>query len=269
MKQLDKGGTPGTHEMEQLAAWKSTRGAVIHSVDSVETYSRRAQKVVQGFRQGLYRSDVDFYTGDISKWIAAELARRSGSSIDGTASGPTRPFLNHIILDCPSSHWHFTMASAALHPNGLLVTFHPSISQIHACMQTVRNEKLPLWSEKVLEVSADWTGGREWDVRFVKPRVTMRQERGLEMPPTVDRDTKILDAEVTGSSDVDEETEAAEVSQSDTHIDSDESSSATPLSTTNSLEGGFEIVSRPRAWIRRVGGGFIGVWRKKRPLQEA
>lgn len=72
----------------------------------------------------------------------------------------------------------------ALKPGGSLLVFCPSVTQIIECIKDIKKRKLPLFMEKTVEVgSAIGVGGREWDVRPIKPRALQKSEileAGLE-----------------------------------------------------------------------------------------
>jgi tRNA (adenine57-N1/adenine58-N1)-methyltransferase len=116
--------------------------------------------------------------------------------------------------------------------NGTLITFCPSITQINAGMTFVRQGAVPLFLEKVIEVGGVvGVGGREWDVRPVKPRALLKARTEDIKPSEEPEDALAEDLE--------------DLRQSP---DSDDS--------------GWEMVCRPKVGLRIVGGGFVGVWRK-------
>lgn len=221
------------------------RQAILHTVDVVENNTNHAKKVVRGFRRGMYVGDVDFYTDDVSAWINSESNKRLGVQDENGEFRPRQPFLDHIILDMPGADDHVVTAAAALKPAGLLITFSPSINQIQAIVNLVREKNLPLFSEKYLELATGWSGGRPWDIRAVKPRKVLKQELAAKVQAQLDLILGKADQEDKGS-------KAAE----GTAIDENALDDST----------GWEMVSRPKVGIRVVGGGFVGVWRKKRPL---
>lgn len=136
-----------------LDAWRAARKAVIHTIDVSEKYSKHATKVVQGFRHGMYASNVDFHVGDVSDWVKAELSRRNSDA----------PFLTHAFLDLPSTHTHLSTVASALRTDGTLIVFNPSITQIAECMQKIKQTGLPLYLDQALELGTNGTsGGRDW-----------------------------------------------------------------------------------------------------------
>ncbi|KAI9823913.1 MAG: hypothetical protein M1832_002231 [Thelocarpon impressellum] len=209
------------------AAWARTRNAKIHTVDASAQYSAFAQGVVHGFRQGLYYPHVDFHKGDVSAWLTS-------------SSRPNTTFLAHAILDLPSSHTHLRTVARALHTDGALLAFNPSVSQIGECVRRIRAEKLPLALERVLELgNGGSSGGREWDVRAVRPRALSA--------PTTPR------AEAQADPEADGRYRQLFVEQH-----------TPPRAGPRSADDGWEMVCRPKVGDRVTGGGFLGVWRKMR-----
>ncbi len=197
--------------------WRETRRAVIHTLDCSAKHSEHAQNVVSNYRHGIYSNDIDFHVGSIEEYISGRLEKTCG-----------KPFLDHAILDLPSTHEYMEIVGKALKPNGTLITFCPSITQINACVLLTREKKLPLFIDNTLECLG--VGGREWDVRPVKVRAKAKEEAA-----------KALEDVMAEESD---QTEASDIS-----------ASAAQSNAT-------ELVCRPRAGARVVGGGFIGFWRK-------
>ncbi|GAB7354379.1 hypothetical protein MBLNU459_g4881t1 [Dothideomycetes sp. NU459] len=282
---------PNASPDEPITAWKKTRRAVIHTIDVSSKYSKHASKVVQGFRHGLYSDNVDFHVGDVSKWVTAELLRRSAAATQTTTSttaaeaeshntisttaeeaqGQTaasttadeaqsyaempavaekiesqprpNPFLTCAFLDLPSTHDHLATVASALHTDGVLIVFNPSVTQIAECIQKVKQENLPLFLEQTLELGTNGSsGGREWDVRAVKPRVSKKKDE----PATETAEGMPLDDSTTvesGGEDVGRDSE--QVSNGPAHGQRD-----------------WSLVCRPKVGERVVGGGFLGVFRK-------
>ncbi|RDW71176.1 hypothetical protein BP6252_07739 [Coleophoma cylindrospora] len=217
-------------EAEQAAAteeayknWMHKRRAVIHTLDAAEAHSLHAQRVVRSFRDGIYFPHVDFHVGGIPEYLTSRLADTK------------EPFLEHAILDLPGIHDYLEIVGKALRPNGILITFCPSITQVLSCVHEVKDNKLPFLLEKVLEtgISAG-VGGREWDVRTVRPKALVKAE--------------VAAREQLGDAD-----EALD------SLDEDAQADAEP--TTESSRG-WEAVCRPKVAARVTGGGFVGVWRR-------
>lgn len=227
--------------------WRSNRGAVIHSVDLSAEHSQHAEKIFRGFRQGIYAGDADFYVGDVSEWIDQQSALRGLDSSEQA----DRAFLSHAILDLPDSYKHVAKAASALRSDGVLLVFNPSITQIMACVKLVRDEKLPLVLDRVIELGAGMTGGREWDIRAVKPRALLKREKAEEEALAADVDATLLEPE--GPKD--------RAGDDDGAINGCGKEQVEAVKQGQEITG-WEMICRPRAWARVVGGGFLGVWRK-------
>lgn len=233
--------SPGSCVLQQ---WRNRRGAVVHTVDVSEKHSRHAQKIVYGFRRGMYAGNVDFHVGNVNEWIDHQCTERN----EGRPG--KREFLSHVILDLAASHLYIAKAASVLHIDGTLLVFNPSVTQIVACVELIRDMKLPLALDRVLETGSSMTGGRKWDVCAVKPRALVRaaKERADKMDAVmVESDT----AERAESKTVLEER------ISDPMI-KDETDSETLLQG----KGQWEMKCRPKFGDRVTASGFLGVWRK-------
>ena len=232
--------------------WKSNRAAVVHSIDISAKHSQHAEKIFRGFRQGIYARDADFYVGDVSEWIDQQFALRGAVSPEHV----DRTFLSHVILDLPGSDKHIGKAASALRADGVMMVFNPSITQIMACIKMVRNEKMPLVLDTVVELGLGMTGGRAWDVRTVKPRALLKKEKAEQESPAavgdaVPQDLNALLRDLAGSEGMEGEGE-----------EQFDSSSKVQAKVGEQGDTGWEMICRPKAWARVVGGGFLGVWRK-------
>jgi tRNA A58 N-methylase Trm61 len=213
---------------DETAPDQDSRRAVIHSVEVSPRFSEHAQQVVKGFRHGLYAKNVDFHVGNVSDWVK-EAFKSRGSS----------PFLSHAFLDLPSADVHMANVAEALRVDGTLVVFNPSITQITECAKHVKEERIPLDLAKVVELGVNGgSGGREWDVRFVRPRSLGKLQAEA---PGLPSDTR---------SSLDSEDEVA----------ASESEERTPTVPTE--QRGWSFVCRPKVGERITGGGFLGVWKK-------
>ena len=235
----------------EIEEHKSQRKAVIHTLDISSRHSEHAKKVVARFRQGLYAGDVDFHVGDFSEWIQNQVTARAESQADTEAT----PFLSHIILDLPSSHRYIAQAASALHVDGCLIVFNPSITQITQCVEKIQKDRLPLIRDRVVELGATMTGGRRWDVRSVRPRALVKSEAEKEKDPAIasaaetDRSNEI----VLGGGDI-----SANVGSDAVGRDEEQAQ------TLDDQETGWEMICRPKAGEMVTGGGFLGVWKKMR-----
>ncbi|RKF64225.1 tRNA -methyltransferase TrmI [Erysiphe neolycopersici] len=213
---------------EKYEAWRAQRRAIIHTLDNQEKHSSHAAANIKGFRNGIYFPHIDFHHGSIEDFLTAKLAVTHNV-----------PFLEHAILDLPSPHDYMEIVSSAVKDNGQLLVFVPSITQIIKASMLARDEKLPLALENVLELGGMiGTGGREWDVRPVRPRILKRAELAEEESPKVNSDL-LKQAGKTG-----------ELNVGDSSMN----------------WKGWEMVCRPKVGVRITNGGFIGIWRKLSPL---
>lgn len=148
-------------------SYRSSRRAVLHTLDQNTRHSRAANQLVRRYRRSIYYPTVDFHTGSISDYISPRLAETDG-----------QPIFSHAILDLPSVEDYASPVIQALHPNGLLVVFAPSISQIARFQAWAAETKQPVRQERVIELDVSTTadgvldtgGGREWDVKQVTPK---------------------------------------------------------------------------------------------------
>ncbi|KAF5617952.1 tRNA (adenine-N(1)-)-methyltransferase [Fusarium sp. NRRL 52700] len=159
-----------------LDSYRSSRRAVLHTLDRNVKHSRAAHKLIRHFRRSLYFPTIDFHVGSIDEYISSRLAETDN-----------QPFLSHAILDLPSAHDHASQVIQALHPNGLLVIFTPSISQIADFQTWVARTGQPMRPERVIELEVSTTagGGKEWDVKTVVPRETPEGAAVQVMRPKV------------------------------------------------------------------------------------
>ncbi|KAL8647770.1 MAG: hypothetical protein Q9226_006295 [Calogaya cf. arnoldii] len=206
--------------------------AVVHTVDVSPKHSEHAAKTVGAFRRGMYMRNVKFHVGNVSEWIKQQMHAR----------GP-RPFLSHVVLDLPSSHNHVETAASALHVDGKLLVFNPSITQINSVVQCIKSKRLPLQLEKVVEVGPAMTGGRIWDVRLVIPRARIKEvDDNMTAGRRADTDRAVKDEEQVSCPGEEEE--------------------------LHDLQD-FEIVCRPKVGGRINGGGFIALWSSNRTRTDA
>jgi len=211
-------------------SWKDNRRAIVHTLDISSKHSKHAKKIVEGFRNGMYASNVDFHVGDVSDWIAEQKAARQTEE----------PFLTHVLLDLPNAEQHLTNVAPALHANGILTVFNPSITQIADCVEAIREQKMPYLLDQVVELGAGMI--REWDVRAVRPRVTLRKAELHDNPEVSEGHA----------------TEAVEC----------QAARDNELAQTKEQ---WAMICRPKPGQQVVGGGFLGIWRRMEPapVQEA
>jgi len=218
--------------------WLDQRKAVIHTLDISARHSFHAQATIQNFRQGIYTPNIDYHVGTIPAYLSSRLSQSPD------------PFLEHTILDLPSPHDYLEIVAQALKPNGSLIVFCPSITQINICVQKIKDQKLPFLLENILELGAGiGIGGREWDVRPVKPRALIKAEAKAKASRGGPEQIEELEAELS------------EVESTDADIVED---ATVPLNVPERSEtdSGWEMVCRPKVGGRVSGGGFLGLWRR-------
>ena len=213
---------PGDSALEY---WKQNRRAIIHTLDISSKHSQHAKKIVQGFRHGMYSANVDFHMGDVSDWIARQQALRKTDE----------PFLAHVFLDLPNANSHLANVAPALHVNGLLAIFNPSITQIAECVETIREQRMPYLLDQVIELGAGTV--REWDVRAVKPRATVKKAEA-EQPSELSGDERV---------DAEQEQDAR-----DSELEGE----------LSKQEEKWVMICRPKPGEKVIGGGFLGLWRR-------
>ncbi|KAI9932877.1 hypothetical protein ASPWEDRAFT_33865 [Aspergillus wentii DTO 134E9] len=222
---------------KQWDAWRSQRKAIIHTVDVSPKYSAHAEKIVRGFRRGIYAGNVDFYAGHAETWIAEQIAKRQPQP--GLLSlKPSRvdPFLSYAILDMPSAQLRIPHVAPVLKRDGTLAVFMPSVTQIGECLDLIRRQKLPFVLEKVVELGSGISSGRLWDVRFAVKKARADPSSWTES---------------AGSEEADGQ-----------EHESSEASTETAVPEEPAKEEESVLVCRPKVGARVVGGGFVGIWRR-------
>jgi tRNA (adenine57-N1/adenine58-N1)-methyltransferase len=219
--------------------WRADRRAVIHTLDCSGRHSAHAEMVVKNFHRGVYYPHIDFHVGNIDEYLSSRLVETGDA-----------PFLEHTILDLPGIHDYFEIVGKALKPNGSLITFCPSITQINAGVTFARQNNLPLFLERVVEVGAAiGVGGREWDVRPVKPRALLKAQ--------AEEVKQFGNLEDTGEGSKDA-AEGPKVTATEASANEEASVIRTPATS----DSGWEMICRPKVGLRISGGGFVGVWRR-------
>ena len=232
MEILEAGTGHGALTMHLSRAIRNSH-ATLHTIEVSPKFSAHAQEIIKGFRGGVYAQNVNFHVGDVSAWIAQETVSRE---IDGN-----KPFLAHAFLDLPNADAHVGSLAGALKTDGMLIVFNPSISQITEVAKKVKDEGIQLHLEKVIELGVNGgSGGREWDVRFVRPRADQRKEMQRE--------------EVAET----EDSQQSDPAANDTEPNAEKSKSEAVK---------WSLVCRPKVGDRIIGGGFLGVWRKHRDMR--
>ncbi|KAM0116345.1 hypothetical protein ACP6JC_007103 [Aspergillus fumigatus] len=221
-------------QQQQWDAWRAHRRAIIHTVDVSPKFSAHAEKIVRGFRRGIYAGNVDFYVGHVENWIAEQKKVRASRSL--LSSSPTvEPFLSYAILDMPSAHLRIPHVAPILKRDGILVVFMPSVTQVGDCVDLIRREKLPFILEKVVELGSGISSGRFWDVRFAVKKSRADPSSWTEAADSAETEEDSSDAAI-------------------------ENVPAAPEGAARQDDS--VLVCRPKVGTRIVGGGFVGVWRR-------
>lgn len=239
-------GGPASRTQSESSNGRYQRRAVIHTLEISRKHSDHARMIVQGFRRGLYSNDVKFYVGDVSEWIDQQTIIREQNH----TGSKEKAFLSHIILDLPSSYHHIEKAASVLHVNGNLLVFNPNITQITKCVQRIKEQKLPLVLERIVELGVTMTGGRQWDIRAFKPRVLLNLESEKKLTVIGGDDPANMDSNVV------------EQTSEKTLDHGEKNEKETQAQTEDDV--GWVMICRPKPFIQAVGGGFLGVWKRMR-----
>ncbi|CAK1355477.1 uncharacterized protein RHO25_000838 [Cercospora beticola] len=234
---LEAGTGHGALTMHLSRAIRGTGNACLHTIEVSPKFSAHAQEVVKGFRGGIYAENVNFHVGDVSEWVRKEQeSRQSGGD----------PFLSHAFLDLPNADSHLQTIAQAIKTDGSLIVFNPSITQIIQCATKVKENGIQLDLDTVVELGLNGSsGGREWDVRFVRPRATLRKDHEQDL-----QEAQPSDEASPGA--VDEDPVV---------------STSTPVEDATDMHK-WSLVCRPKVGDRITGGGFLGVWRKHRDMRD-
>ncbi|KIE00776.1 tRNA (adenine-N(1)-)-methyltransferase, partial [Metarhizium majus ARSEF 297] len=155
-----------------LDEYRASRRAILHTLDQKPKHTHAAYRLVRNFRRAQYLSSVDFHIGSVGEYLSGRLVESRGE-----------PFLHRAILDLPSAHENAQRVIESLLPNGILILFKPSISQIADFQKWSAETRQPVRLEKVLELPVSTTsdgvhdagGGRHWDVKTVMPKASASQ----------------------------------------------------------------------------------------------
>lgn len=230
---------------QQWQDWRQSRRAVVHSVEISPIYSRHAErKVVGGFCRGLYSPHIDFYTANVDDWIEKQLESRE-----------QEPFLNYVFLDMPGSERYLRRAVTAMKDNAMIAVFVPSITQIGDCVREINLQGLPLRMEKTLELGDGISNGRLWDVRlaFKKAKDAMDEQSTTGVTQS--------EEDQTTREEVDTEGEIPSISSSQLEHFILPSTAPRPIDCARKEER--VMVCRPKVGERVIGGGFVGLWRRR------
>lgn len=157
-----------------LNDYRASRRAILHTLDQRPKHTHAAYKLIRNFRRAQYLPSIDFHVGSVEEHLSGRLAESGG-----------KPFLSRAVLDLPSAHENAERVIESLLPNGILILFKPSISQIAEFQRWFAETSQPLRLEKVLELPVSTTsdgvhdagGGRHWDVKMVVPKASQGEDR--------------------------------------------------------------------------------------------
>ncbi|KPI36180.1 uncharacterized protein AB675_8918 [Cyphellophora attinorum] len=223
---------------QEWSSWLSDRQAIVHTVETVPKNSRDAEKLIRGFRRGLYWPHIDFHVGSVGQWLRTKLQER------GTE------FLSYVLLDMPEVEEMLPVAAQAMKEDALLAVFCPSITQIAECQKLIKEQSVPLAHEQVVELGEGISTGRVWDVRVVVPRKRLAELEALKRA-AAKRASSESSSESDGQSDVET-------------IPGDEA-----LAEVEAAAKDVKFVCRPKVFEVTRGGGFVGLWRKSTFSKEA
>ena len=170
IRALEIGSGNGAFSM-YLARAVYPKGKVT-SLDISERYSKAARQWVDGFRRGIYSSNVEFITVEsISPWLQLQAQ--------------STELFSAAMIDTPSPEIHIESLTPLLEVDAFIAVFSPSITQFLPIKQLVSSKRLPLRLERVLELSP--TGAKEWDLRYTAIRQKGRDtcEESLVCRPKV------------------------------------------------------------------------------------
>ncbi|KAL1630755.1 hypothetical protein SLS54_000626 [Diplodia seriata] len=235
-----------------LESWKRQRRAVIHTLDIKPSHLKHAEKIVSRFRRGMYANDVDFHVGDVSSWIKARFTAQT----KGDATKEPEPFLSYVFLDLPSAESQMELVSKALHVDGALAVFNPSVTQIVDLVRTVKELRLPFALDTVVELRGSDTI-RKWDIRATQPRAMAR--KAANDTSSNDENKEVDVSEDTAESDEKEASLAKQAVEEAKALESIEAEQDERLQTG---DDGWVYVCRPQTGLTMGVGGFVGLWRR-------
>ncbi|TVY80741.1 tRNA (adenine(58)-N(1))-methyltransferase TrmI, partial [Lachnellula suecica] len=162
-EELENAEQEANPEQKAYTAWLQTRRAIVQTLEISRRHSKHAEGIVKNYRNGMYYPHINFHVGTIEDYLTPRL----GSSPE--------PFFSHAILDLPKCNEYMELVAKGLKPGGSLLVFCPSVTQINTCALDAKKAGLPLFLENVVELgSSAGAGGREWDVRPVRPKAFLK-----------------------------------------------------------------------------------------------
>lgn len=245
---------PSKAEEAEYSKWRKNRQAIIHTLDVSSAHSKHAEKIVEGFRDGMYAGAVDFHVGDLGTFIDSECQRR----------GVNGRIFHHILLDLPGVDEYIVQAAQALKDDGTLVVFAPSITQIARCVEVIKKMKLRLSYDQVVELGPGNGAGKLWDVRLTKAR---KKKTTTTLAPDTSTDQESAhEAETNPAPEASPPGIFESIGQLFSGKKADPPSAPVAKDTEEDI---YYTVCRPAVGHRVVGGGFVGVWRAKKDRESS
>lgn len=230
----DGGGDGGQHVNEN-----ERKRALIHTLDISPKHSAHAQKTIANYKRGLYTRNIAFHVGTPSSFLTSHSPSPSNSSTPPMK----KEWITHALLDLPSSHNELPLLSSYLLPAAKLICFTPSITQILDAQRKVREENLPLYLEKVLELGMGVSGGKEWGVKFVRSRARLRASTAVASSESGTES----EGEGEGEGSGDNGDDHVRVVEEEVGAEEDDE---------------WLVSCRPKVGKVVQGGGFVGLWSK-------
>jgi len=256
---LEAGTGLGSLTLHLSRALSPCASAVLHTMDVSAKHSTHAQKVISGFRRGIYLPNIRFYVCDPSTWCREQLSVRDG-----------KPFLTHAVLDLAGPEEHLLDVMRCLRPDGVVGVWCPSVSQIMVAVASAKGTGL--FCERVLEFPGGTgvgAGLRAWDVRPAVIRA--RAKKAGEVRQKEEGAEEVQQQEEEGAEEVQRREEKAEEIQQDggkmEEIQQDHAEAEVPLGEELVPEPPTlmpeAFICRPTVGDRLVGGGFFAMFRRK------
>lgn len=240
-------------ETEEWTNWRASRGSVIHTVELNPAFQAHAEKLIKGFRQGLYWPHIDFHVFNVGDWVRMQVVQRTGSA-----------FLDHVLLDLPGVHKQIPAVVEGMKDDSKLLVFVPSVTQLGDCVREIERLKLPLVMDKVFELGEGISNGRVWDVKLVTTKKA-KTDRPTSEP--CDSSSFALghsgrSGEIAEKSDTRSSPGETEGSEDEDTMKTEERDQGGEVEADDSA-GERVLVCRPKVGRMTVGGGFVGMWRRQ------
>lgn len=242
-------GSESRPDKEEIATawttWQAERRSIVHTVEFQAARSRTTEKLIKSFRGALYWPHIDFHSGDVGAWVKNEQARRDSTF------GTTQPFLDVVILDLPAVDQQIQHVVDAMKDAGQLLVWVPQITQLVACQCEIDRLTIPLNLDQVVELGEGISSGRRWDMRLVKPRSAQKKEDEASKADSTDGKSDSTESPMRS--------DPLEINANE-HAITEETQ---PVSNVDFPT----MVCRPMVGEMTIGGGFVGLWRRKaRPM---